>query len=136
VLPDDSRLSMMNRPTTGLYILLGTKFSMRAGCGANTGEGLTIRDDGVGGCTFRPHVEDTDFAPCVPLYKSTCRYFYGNLFLTSVINPAADDPNALPRFQSHLNTVGLGNLTGISALNIHFIQTVKMTDTRVVRPSR
>jgi hypothetical protein len=95
-------------------------------CG-QTGDGLTLRDDGKGGCTYATSTGSNDipkavgpFQPCRDLFPGiACASYGGALTLSFVYGGTL--PFREPNFQPMLNTVGLGAVTSLWWLHVHII---------------
>jgi hypothetical protein len=94
-------------------------------CGAE-GDLLTIRDDGLGGCTYATGRKPTGtgaFLPCAQFFPgNTCAAYRGTLTLTLSYDGSSTFVD--PDFQAHLDTIGLGQLISLTALDMEIIHVV------------
>jgi hypothetical protein len=87
-------------------------------------EVLLIRDDGSGGCTYATAADPLDqisaYQPCTTLFPGPCASYEG--YLTLVVAYDGGGTYEQPDFQSHLTTIGLGDVTSLYALDLYVIQ--------------
>jgi hypothetical protein len=86
---------------------------------------LTIRDDGMGGCTWARSAGFSGFPlgpfqPCRDLFPGTaCASYQGALSLATRYNGSSSFVD--PDFQKHLNTVGLGNVKALAWMHVYLV---------------